>query len=66
MTTPLTTAADNPTMTCSTCKNFRLHYIKYSRGNYTPLSYGHCVKPRLKKRYVSDPACAYWVQKSTI
>ena len=45
---------------CGNCKNFRLHYIKYSRGNYSALSYGHCVKPRLKKRYAEDKACSYW------
>lgn len=41
---------------CGNCKNFRLHYIKYSRGHYVPLEYGHCVKPRLKKRIKSDKA----------
>ena len=48
---------------CGNCINFRLHYIKYSRGNYRALSYGHCVKPRLKKRYAEDNACAYWQEK---
>ena len=42
---------------CINCKYFRLHYIKYARGNYSALSYGHCVKPRLKKRYTDDKAC---------
>ena len=33
---------------CGNCKNFRLHYIRYGKGDYRPLLYGHCVKPRLK------------------
>ena len=37
------------TQNCGNCKNFRMHYIKYSRGKYVALMYGHCVKPRLKK-----------------
>lgn len=45
---------------CKNCKNFRLHYIKYARGNYYGLKYGHCVKPRLKKRNCDDRACKYW------
>lgn len=49
---------------CKYRKNFRLHYIKYSRGSYHALSYGHCVKPRLKKRFCED-SCKYWESKST-
>lgn len=49
--------------TCSNCKHFRLHYIKYSRGNYSALRYGHCVKPRLKKREAQNKACQYWQDK---
>ncbi len=45
---------------CKNCKNFRLHYIKYARGNYRALQYGHCVKPRLKKRYADEKACPLW------
>jgi len=48
---------------CGNCKHFRLHYIKYSRGRYSALIHGHCVKPRLKKRYVEDKACQYWEEK---
>lgn len=48
---------------CIDCKHFRLHYIKYARGNYSALSYGHCVKPRLKKRFANDKACTYWEEK---
>ena len=33
---------------CGNCRHFRLHYIKYGRGTYAPLSYGHCVKPQRK------------------
>jgi len=42
------------------CKNFILHYIKYARGNYSALKYGHCIKPRLKNRYANEKACSYW------
>jgi len=45
---------------CKTCKHFRMHYIRYGRGNYSALHYGHCVKPRLKKRQTNDKACSYW------
>jgi hypothetical protein len=45
---------------CGNCRHFRLHYIKYSRGTYRALLYGHCVKPRLKKRNASEKACSYW------
>ena len=50
---------------CKNCKNFRLHYIRYSRGNYSALTYGHCVKPRLKKRYADTNACEHWQEKET-
>jgi len=49
--------------TRETCKHFRIHYIKYARGSYRPLSYGHCVKPWLKKRAADEKACAYWQEK---
>ena len=52
------------TQKCGNCKNFRLHYIKYSRGNYRELTYGHCVKLRLKKRYSNDKACQHWEEKT--
>lgn len=51
---------------CENCKNFRLHYIKYSRGNYSALAYGHCVKPRLKKRYANEKACLCWQDKAPL
>lgn len=50
---------------CETCKHFRLHYIKHSNRYYVPLFYGHCVKPRLKKRFANTPACDYWDEKKT-
>lgn len=53
-------------MTCRNCKNFRLHYIKRARGSYAALHYGHCVKPRLKKRYIDDKACTHWQKKNDI
>ena len=49
--------------TCNNCKHFCLHYIRYTRGYYSALHYGYCVKPRLKKRYTKDKACAYWQEK---
>lgn len=45
---------------CKYCIHFRQHYIRRSRGNFFPLLYGHCAKPRLKKRYANDKACPYW------
>ncbi len=48
---------------CQYCKHFRLHYIKYSNGKYSPLLYGHCVKPRLKKRYAEEKCCTYYQEK---
>ncbi len=51
------------TRACKTCKNFRLHYIKYANGSYNPLAYGHCVKPRLKKRYADDKACPHYCER---
>ena len=50
-----------------TCKNsayFRLHYIRYGRGKYSSLHYGHCIKPRLKKRGENEKACVYWREKN--
>ena len=46
--------------TCGECRHFRLHYIKYGRGHYDPLSYGHCIKPRRKKWYTADQGCPYY------
>lgn len=48
---------------CKDCIHFRRHYIKRSRGNYRALSYGHCSKPRLKKRDAGDEACSCWEEK---
>ena len=41
--------------TCKNCAFFRLHYIRYGRGRYSPLHYGHCVK--------NEKACAYWTER---
>ena len=51
---------------CKNCAYFRLHYIRYNRGRYAPLHYGHCVKPRLKKRSANEKGCSYWMQKQEI
>lgn len=48
---------------CGNCMHFRQHYIRYARGNYFALKYGHFVKPRLKKRYREEKACNYWQEK---
>lgn len=48
---------------CGNCKNFRLHYIRYGKGDYRPLLYGHCVKPRLKKRCAAETACIHWQKR---
>ena len=51
--------------TCCSCQYFRLHYIRDASGKYMALTYGHCVKPRLKKRYARDAACCHWQGKET-
>ena len=50
--------------TCKNCAYFQLHYIRYGRGKYSSLHYGHCVKPRLKKRGENEKACVYWREKN--
>jgi len=47
---------------CKNCVHFRQHYIKFGRG-YREILYGHCVYPRLKKRYSADPACKYYKER---
>ena len=47
--------------TCETCKHFRLHYIKRGKS-YSPLYYGHCVYPRLKKRETETLACEHYYE----
>lgn len=44
-------------------KNFRLHDVKYANGGYHAISYGHCVKPRLKTRYANDKACSHFQKR---
>lgn len=46
--------------TCNNCKNFILHYSKPSKDHYCTTCYGHCIKPRIKRRNVDDKACAHW------
>ncbi len=41
---------------CKECVHFRQHYIK-SGYRYSPIRYGHCVYPRLKKRESDASAC---------
>ena len=51
--------------TCGNCRHFRRHYVRYARGRYMALSYGHCVKPRLKSREADTRACAHWQEKES-
>ena len=44
---------------CGSCAHFRQHYIILSETYYTPLTYGHCVYPRLKKRS-AESICPKW------
>ncbi|MCL2462306.1 MAG: hypothetical protein FWF44_06530 [Defluviitaleaceae bacterium] len=48
---------------CGSCKKFMLHYVRDSRGSYRALSYGHCAKPSLNKKYAERPACEYYEEK---
>lgn len=50
--------------TCANCSHFRPHYAKNAKGEYTPLLYGHCVTPRIKKRFVDSKACFYWEERN--
>ena len=50
--------------TCGNCKYFRRHYIRRENDNYSPLQYGHCVYPRLKKRRTEEH-CAHWTLAET-
>ena len=51
-----------PVERCGTCKYFRKHYIRSSKGHYSSTNYGHCVHPRLKKRRAEEH-CQYWTAK---
>ena len=52
----------NMEKTCVTCEHFRQHYIKVG-PNFSPILYGHCVYPRLKKRETDTPACMHYKKK---
>lgn len=43
-----------PEERCGTCKYFRKHYTRSSKGRYCATGYGHCVHPRLKKRRAEE------------
>ncbi len=49
---------------CKNCVYFRLHYVRYSRGRYREMEYGHCMEPRLKIRYADNRACQYWQERA--
>ena len=42
--------------TCSDCLYYRQHYVHFC-GDYHKIPYGHCTKPRLRKRMSDSPAC---------
>lgn len=48
-----------PVEQCGTCAHFRRHYVRIGTDFYLPLSYGHCVYPRQKKRR-DDEDCPRW------
>ena len=48
-----------PEERCGNCKHYRPHYTRSYRGYYTPLHYGHCVHPMLKKRRAEE-RCQYF------
>ncbi len=48
-----------PVESCGNCVHFRRHYIRVAEDCYRPISYGHCVCPRLKKRRTEE-CCPYW------
>lgn len=45
---------------CKNCEFFHRHYICQDDGEFIPLLYGYCTKPRLKKKYVNSGACVNW------
>lgn len=48
-----------PVEQCGNCKHFRRHYIRCEGDHYYPISYGHCVFPRIKKRR-EEERCPHW------
>ncbi len=48
-----------PEECCGNCKHFRQHYIRSYRGCCSPIKYGHCVHPKLKKRRAEEH-CPCW------
>ena len=51
-----------PEERCGNCKYYRGHYTQSSRGRYSPVHYGHCVHPRLKKRRAEE-CCPHFSPK---
>lgn len=52
-------------LTCRNCKHFVRHYIRYKRGNYCAIDFGHCVYPRIKDRSIDTPACVHFKARET-
>lgn len=48
-----------PVEQCGTCKHFRRHYIRMTEDYFFPISYGHCVYPKRKKRREGE-RCPHW------
>lgn len=51
------------TKNCDTCFYYRNHYVKLE-DTYCVINDGHCVFPKLKRRYADQPACSYYKQQS--
>ena len=48
-----------PVERCGACAHFRRHFVRIADGFYSPLSYGHCVYPKSKKRR-EEEHCPHW------
>ncbi len=51
-----------PAEVCGTCAHYHQHYVLSPAGNWMPLWYGHCARPRLKNR-VPDETCENWQER---
>lgn len=45
---------------CRDCDKFRRQFIRYCRGWYSPLQYGHCTESSNKIREAAAEACECW------
>lgn len=44
---------------CGTCAHYHQHYVLGKGGKVSPLWYGHCHAPRMKRR-TPEETCALW------